>query len=70
MTMATTTRRPKPYWSATGNAELAAARDEYRRIAPAATDRVLAKQLLQVADEIDEELALRAELAREQEMNP
>jgi len=31
---------------------------------------VLAKQLLQVADEIDEELALRAELAREQEMNP
>ena len=68
--MTTTTRRPKPYWSATGNAELAAARDEYHRIAPAATDRVLAKQLLQVADEIDEELALRAELAREQEMNP
>lgn len=57
----TTIERPRKWWASTTDADLIQARDEYREKAPTFDDAAVAAELLQIADEIDDDLARRVE---------
>ena len=55
-----TIERPRKWWASTTDADLIVARDEYREKAPT-FDADLAAELLEIADDIDDDLARRVE---------